>query len=121
LFIHFSLFFTHSVTHGVELELKMLVIQEAVDVVAGYVHAHGGSREECLLDIPNCVRDTVEFGVHRGAAVALMVVQVRLRHVLHHLVGLLEGQEPVNHDGSREDFDEVADAVVDLVLTKKIV
>jgi hypothetical protein len=50
-----------------------------------------------------------------------MVLQVRLRHVLHHLVGLSEGQELVNHDGSREDFDEAADVVVDLVLTKKIV
>jgi hypothetical protein len=69
--------------------------------VAGYVHARGGSREERLLDIPNRVRDTVEFGVHHGAAVALMVAQVQLGHVLHHLVVLSEGQELANHDRSR--------------------
>jgi predicted NAD/FAD-binding protein len=54
-------------------------------------------------------------------AVALTVAQVRSRHVLHHLVGLPEGQELGEHDGSREDFDEAADAVVDLVPTEEIV
>jgi hypothetical protein len=63
----------------------------------------------------------VELSIHRGAAVALMVAQVRTGHVLHHLVGLLEGQELADHDGSREDFDEAADAVVNLVPTKRII
>jgi hypothetical protein len=44
-----------------------------------------------------------------------MVAQVHSGHVLHHLVGLLEGQELADHDRSREDFDEAANAVVDLV------
>jgi hypothetical protein len=79
------------------------------------------NREEHLLDLPNRVRDAVELGIHRGATVALMVAQVRSGHVLHHLVGLLEGQELVDHDRSREDFDEAANAVVDLVSTEEIV
>jgi hypothetical protein len=41
--------------------------------------------------------------------------------VLHHLVGLSEGQELAYHDGSREDFNEVADAIVDLVPAEGIV
>jgi hypothetical protein len=41
--------------------------------------------------------------------------------VLHHLVGLLEGQELADHDGSWEDFDEAAEAVIDLVPTEGIV
>jgi hypothetical protein len=49
------------------------------------------SQEERLLDIPKRVRDTVELGIHRGVAVALMVAQVHSGHVLHHLVGLPEG------------------------------
>jgi hypothetical protein len=57
-----------------ELEAKLLGIQEAADVVVGYVHARGGYWEECLLDIPNRVRDAVELDIHRGATVALMVV-----------------------------------------------
>jgi hypothetical protein len=44
-----------------------------------------------------------------------------LGYVLHHLVGLLEGQDLVDHDGAREDFDEVASAVVDLVSAEGIV
>ena len=104
-----------------ELEVELLGIQEATDAAAGYVHARGGSREEHLLDIPNRVRDAVEFGVHRGAAVALTVAHVRSGHVLHHLVGLPEGQELANHDGSREDFEEAADAVVDLVPAEGII
>jgi hypothetical protein len=87
----------------------------------GHVHARGESREERLLDIPNRVRDTVEFGVHRGAAVALSVVQVWSGHVLHHLVGVPEGQELDDHGGSQEDFNEADDAVVDLVPTEEIV
>jgi hypothetical protein len=35
--------------------------------------------------------------------------------VLHHLVGLPEGQELAEHDGSWVDFDEAVDAIVDLV------
>jgi hypothetical protein len=42
--------------------------------MVGYVYACGMSQEERLLDIPNRVRDAVELGIHRGAAVALMVV-----------------------------------------------
>jgi hypothetical protein len=63
----------------------------------------------------------VELGIHHEAAVALTVAQVRSGHVLHHLVGLSEGQELANHDGSREDFDEVANAVVNLVPAEGIV
>jgi hypothetical protein len=36
-------------------------------------------------------------------------------------VGLLEGQELADHDGSREDFHEAADTVVDLVPTEEVV
>jgi hypothetical protein len=63
----------------------------------------------------------VEIGIRRGAAVALTVAQVRSGHTLHYLVGLSEGQELADHDGSWEDFDEVADAVIDLVLDEGIV
>jgi hypothetical protein len=68
--------------------------------MAGYVCAHGANQEKRLLDLPNRVRDAVELDIHRGMVVALMVVQVHSRHALHHLVGLLEGQELADHDGS---------------------
>jgi hypothetical protein len=62
----------------------------------------------------------MELDIHHGAVVALIVVQVRSGHVFHHLVGLLEGEELADHDRSREDFDEAADAVVNLVLAEEI-
>jgi hypothetical protein len=74
-----------------ELEAELLGIWEAADAAAGYVHAHGANREERLLDLPNHVRDAVELRIHRGATVALTMAQVHLGHVLHHIVGLLEG------------------------------
>jgi hypothetical protein len=36
-------------------------------------------------------------------------------------VGLSKGEELANHDGSWEDFDEAADAIVDLVPAEGIV
>jgi hypothetical protein len=63
----------------------------------------------------------VELGIHRGAAVALTVARVRSGHALHHLVGLPEGQELADHDGSLEDFNEAADAVIDLVPAEGVV
>lgn len=63
----------------------------------------------------------MELGVHREAAAALMVAQVHLGHVFHHLVGLPEGERLTDHDGLREDFDEAADAVVGLVTAEGIV
>jgi hypothetical protein len=83
--------------------------------VARYIRTHGANQEERLLDLPNHIRDAVELGIQRGAVVVLTVVQVRSGHALHHLVGLPKGQELADHDGSREDFDKAADAIVNLV------
>jgi hypothetical protein len=69
----------------------LLRIREAANAAARYVHAHGGDRDERLLDIPNHVQDMVELGILHKVAVALTVAHVCLGHVLHHLVGLLEG------------------------------
>jgi hypothetical protein len=105
----------------VELEAELLGIREATDTAAWYVHTCGANQEERLLDIPIHVRDMVELGIHRGATVALTMAWVCSGHVLHHLVGLLEGQDLANHDGSLEDFDEAVDAIVDLVPTEGVV
>jgi hypothetical protein len=91
-----------------------------VDAAAVFIHAHDANQEEHLLDLTNCVWDAVELGIHHGVAVALTVAQVRSGHMLHHLVGLLKGEELADYDGSQEDFDEAADTVVDLVPTEGI-
>jgi hypothetical protein len=106
---------------GAELEAELLGIQEAADAVAEYVDARGANREEHLLDLPNHVWDAVELGIHHGVVVALTVAQVCSGHVLYHLVGLPKGKDMADHDGSWEDLDEAADAIVDLVPIKGIV
>jgi hypothetical protein len=72
--------------------------------VAGYVHAHGVNWEERLLDLPNHVWDTMELGIHHRAAVALTVTQVRLGHVLHHLVGLRRARSHRRPGPHRGDY-----------------
>jgi predicted NAD/FAD-binding protein len=89
--------------------------------MVGYIHTCSRDREERPLDIPNCVQDVVELNIHRVATVALMVAQVHSGHMHHHLVGLPEGQELVDHDGSQEGFDEAANAIVDLVPAEEVI
>jgi hypothetical protein len=85
---------------GAELEVELLGIWEAMDTAAGYIHACDADQEERFLDFPNHVQDSVELDIHRGAAVALTVAQVHSGHMLHHLVGLPEGQDQANHNWS---------------------
>jgi hypothetical protein len=88
------------------------MLHQATDVVADYMRAQGEHREECLLDIPEYFRDTMEFGIHCRAVVALAAAQVRSGHELRHLVGFSEGEGASDHDELVEDFDEAADAAV---------
>lgn len=104
-----------------KLKAEVLEIQNALDVVAGFVYARDGSHAERLLNIYDHVRDMVTFGIHRGAAAALMVAQAHSDHMLYHLVGLLAGQCLSDFAGFLEDFDEAANAVVDLIPAEEIV
>lgn len=104
-----------------ELEAELLVVKTAADEAARFVHARGGSHTERLLDTPDRVRNAVAFGVHRGVAAALMVAQTCSGHMLYHLAGLPAGQRLSDFAAFPEDFDEAADAVVDLVLAEEIV
>jgi hypothetical protein len=83
--------------------------------------ARGGRHEDRLLDIPGCVRDTVEHGVHHRATVTLATSLVRSGHELHHLVGFSKGEGAANHEGLVEDFDEAADAVVAKVPAEEVI
>jgi hypothetical protein len=85
------------------------------------VHARGEHLEECLLDIPKHVRDTVEYGVHHRAAVARATAQVWSGHELRFLVGFLEGEEAADHERLVEDFDEAADANTAEVPAKDVI
>jgi hypothetical protein len=48
-------------------------LRRATDVLANFVHAPAGPREEHLLSVWALIRVGIERGVHRGAIVALMM------------------------------------------------
>jgi hypothetical protein len=55
-----------------ELEMELQTLLQATDIAVGYVCARVERLKECLLDIPERIRDAVEYGIHRGAAIALV-------------------------------------------------
>jgi hypothetical protein len=65
--------------------------------------------------------DTVEYGVHRGAAVALVAAQVWSGHKLRHLVGFSEDKGANDHERLVEDFNEAADAIAAEVPTEEVI
>jgi hypothetical protein len=46
-------------------------LRSAVDVLADFMHAPAGRREEHLLSAQAQIQAAIERGVHRGAAIAL--------------------------------------------------
>jgi hypothetical protein len=63
----------------------------------------------------------VEYGVYRGAAIALVVAQVRSGHELSFLVGFPKGEGVADHERLIEDFDEATDAIATEVPTEKVI
>jgi hypothetical protein len=63
----------------------------------------------------------VEYGVHRGAVVALTVAQVWSGHELHFLIGFSKGEGVTDHERLIEDFDEAIDAITAKVPTKEVI
>lgn len=104
-----------------ELEAEVLEIRGAVDAAVVFIHARGGSYVEHLLDILDCVHDAMVFGIRRGAAEALTVMQAWSGRMLYHLVGLSAGQCLSDFLGFPEDFDEAAEAIADLVPSEEVV
>jgi hypothetical protein len=81
------------------------------------------ARGERLLNVPEHVRDAVEYSVHRGAAVALMLMVTRLRsgHELRFLIGFPEGEGVADHERLVEDFDEATDAMIAEVPAEEVI
>lgn len=59
---------------ALEAELKMSC--HCSSQLLDYVGAHGASLIERLDNAPCCIRDIADFGVHHGAVVALLMVEV---------------------------------------------
>lgn len=94
------------------MEAERLTLYASIDVATSFVYAQGAYHADRLLDIPSRVRRAVELGVHRGAAVALTIAQVRSGRELRCFAGLLEGQTLAEHGALLDDFGGATDAVV---------
>lgn len=74
----------------------------------------------CLLDIPNHVREAVEFGVHHGVAMALAIMQLHFGGNLRNTIGLLEGSMTEDLDRLMDDFDVDVNVVLGEVFVEVI-
>jgi hypothetical protein len=104
-----------------ELEAELQTLRQATDTATGFVCARGKRLEEHLLDILDHVRDAVEYGVHRGAAVAQATAQVRSGHELRFLIGFPEGEGATDHERLVEDFDKATSAVTAEVPAEEVI
>ena len=85
------------------LESQIQVLQAAAATVTKAVNARGDTIAARLQDIPNHVQEVAGHGVHRGAAVALAMVQTLFGNDLRTL-------HPIFPEGeAREDFEELVD------------
>lgn len=78
------------------LEAKLEKVHHWANQIMEFVGGHGSSLVERLNNIPSCTWDIVDFSVHRGAVVALIVLELCPRFCLHDFVVL---SQDVSNDG----------------------
>ena len=82
------------------------------------VHAWGPFINARLDDVPVRVQEIALHGIHRGAVVALAAAQVQTGHDLRTMeLGFLMADDPDMHEDLIEDFDDVMEAIVDIIST----
>ncbi|XP_039853626.1 uncharacterized protein LOC120712010 isoform X2 [Panicum virgatum] len=85
------------------LESQVWVLYAAAITATEVVNAQGDTVAACLQYTPNHVWDVSDYGVHRGAAIALAVVETLSENYLQTL-------HPIFPKGkAREDFEELID------------
>lgn len=83
------------------MEAQLQALQIVANHAANEVNGRGMLLVDCLQDLPNCVREIANHGVHSGAGTALATVQTRLAHDLRNL-------QPVFSEGDElPDFEEL--------------
>jgi hypothetical protein len=94
-----------------ELEMELQTLCQVMVTATGYMRAQGERLEEHLLDVPKHISDAVEYGVRRGATIALTAAHVWSSYELHFLISFLEGKEATDHERLIEDFDKAMDTI----------
>lgn len=90
-------------------------LQEVVDVLANFVHAPVGRRQERLLGACLSVRQAIEHGVRRGAAVVLAMAQVATDAELTDVEGFSPGQGLADYVDLLPDYEPAVNVVAAIV------
>jgi hypothetical protein len=95
-------------------------LRSAIDVLANFVCALAGRREEHLLSVRALIRAAIERSVHRGAAVALTMAQATTDVELQDIEGFPMGEGLGDYEDLLEGFEPAANIVAALVPADKV-
>lgn len=104
---------------ALEVELEMLCHRSSQ--LLDYIGACGASLIEHLDNAPCHVRDIVDFSVHYGVAVALLMVEVCLGYNLQDLIGPPLSHSDEGLEDLLEDYDDVASHIIPRVSAHDVV
>jgi hypothetical protein len=85
-----------------------------------FIRVCGRDRDKHLLDVLNRVRDAMQHGIHRGAAVILAIAQFQSSHEQRNIVSFPEGAMGDDLGRLVDDFETATNAVVDGLSIKVI-
>jgi hypothetical protein len=106
--------------HGAELLAEVESHRSAVDVLADFVRAPAGRREERLLCARAQIQAAVERGVRRGAAVAPMMAQAAIDVELQDVEGFPMGEGLGEYEDLLDGFEPAASVIDALVLVDQV-
>jgi hypothetical protein len=92
----------------------------AADVLANFIRAPMGHREECLLSARALIRAVIERGVRRGAAVAPMMAQAATDVELQDIEGFPMGEGLGDYVDLLEGFEPAPNVIDALVLVDQV-
>jgi hypothetical protein len=90
-------------------------LRSATKVLANFIRAPVGRREERLLSAWALIRAAIERGIHRGAAVALTMAQTATDVELQDVEGFPMGEGLGDYEDLLEGFEPMANIVAALV------
>ena len=97
-------------------------LQLAVNVATEAVNTRAPILNNRMHDISMRVQEIALHGIHRGTAVALALAQVQIGHDLRTMEpGFLMADDPDMHEDLIEDFDNVVEAIVDIISTQDVI
>ena len=97
-------------------------LQLAANTATTVVNAWAPFINVCLHDVPVRIQEIALHGVRRGASVALAMAQVQTKYELRTIeTGFPMGDNPELHEELIEDFDDAAEAIVDIISTQDVI